>query len=65
MASTNLFELVISLMEMPINTTNNKSTKGINDMAEVYASLIAKDKKTIDDVPVIIRQQVETILKSL
>ena len=34
-------------------------------MAVVYATLIVKGKKTIDQVPALIREQVEEILKDL
>lgn len=34
-------------------------------MAVIYATLIVKGKKTIDQVPVIIREQVKEILKDL
>ena len=34
-------------------------------MAIIYATLIVKGKKTIDQVPVIIREQVKEILKNL
>lgn len=34
-------------------------------MAVVYATLIIKGKKTIEDVPKTIRSQVEEILKSM
>lgn len=34
-------------------------------MAIIYATLIVKGKKTIDQVPVIIREQVKEILKDL
>lgn len=39
--------------------------KGDNIMAIIYATLIVKGKKTIDQVPVIIREQVKEILKDL
>jgi hypothetical protein len=39
--------------------------KGDNIMAVIYATLIVKGKKTIDQVPVIIREQVKEILKDL
>ena len=39
--------------------------KGDNIMAIIYATLIVKGKKTIDQVPVIIREQVKEILKNL
>jgi hypothetical protein len=34
-------------------------------MVELYATLITKGKKTIDDVPVMLRPQVESILKEM
>ena len=34
-------------------------------MAIIYATLIVKGKKTIDQVPTIIREQVKEILKDL
>lgn len=34
-------------------------------MAEVYANLIRRGKKTLDQVPALIRKQVEEILKDL
>lgn len=39
--------------------------KGDNTMAVIYATLIVKGKKTIDQVPSIIREQVKEILKDL
>lgn len=39
--------------------------KGVNEMAVVYATLIVKGKKTIDQVPSLIRKQVEEILADL
>lgn len=39
--------------------------KEIKDMAVVYATLIIKGKKTIDQVPALIRPQVEEILADL
>lgn len=35
------------------------------DMAVVYATLIVKGKKTLDQVPALIKPQVEEILKDL
>lgn len=34
-------------------------------MAEVYANLIRRGRKTLDQVPALIRKQVEEILKDL
>ena len=39
--------------------------KGDNIMAIIYATLIVKGKKTINQVPAIIREQVKEILKDL
>lgn len=39
--------------------------KEVNTMAVVYATLIVKGKKTIDQVPSLIRTQVEEILADL
>lgn len=38
-------------------------TKCLEDkMAKIYASLIKKGEKTIDDVPVLLREQVQKLL---
>ena len=34
-------------------------------MAKVYATLIVKGKKTLDDVPALLREQVQDILAAL
>lgn len=39
--------------------------KEVKVMAVVYATLIVKGKKTIDQVPALIREQVEEILADL
>ena len=39
--------------------------KEVVDMAIVYATLIVKGKKTLDQVPALIKPQVEEILKDL
>lgn len=39
--------------------------KEVEDMAVVYATLIIKGVKTIDDVPEIILEQVKQVLKKL
>lgn len=39
--------------------------KEVADMAIVYATLIVKGKKTLDQVPALIKPQVEEILKYL
>lgn len=37
----------------------------VKEMAVVYATLIIKGKKTIDDVPVMLREQVKQMLVDL
>lgn len=39
--------------------------KEVADMAVVYATLIVKGKKTLDQVPALIKPQVEEVLKDL
>lgn len=39
--------------------------KGVEDMAVVYATLIIKGKKTLEQVPAILREQVKDILADL
>lgn len=39
--------------------------KEVNDMAVVYATLIIKGKKTLEQVPAIIRKDVEDIIEAL
>ena len=39
--------------------------KEVETMAVVYATLIVKGKKTLDQVPALIKPQVEEILKDL
>ena len=39
--------------------------KEVADMEVVYATLIVKGKKTLDQVPALIKPQVEEILKDL
>lgn len=39
--------------------------KEVNEMAVIYAALIIKGRKTLAQVPAILRQQVEEILEDL
>lgn len=43
----------------------NITEKGERHHAVIYATLIVKGKKTLDQVPALIRKQVEEILKDL
>ena len=52
----------MSLREFALKILLRKE-KGI--MAVIYATLIVKGKKTLDQVPALIRKQVEEILKDL
>ena len=64
MASTDLFEMFVSLMDINLlSSTSLKTNKAINNMTEVYATLIIKNKKKIDDVPSVIKSQVENLLE--
>ena len=64
MASTDLFEMFVSLMDINLlSSTSLKTNKAINNMTEVYATLIRKNKKKIDDVPSVIKSQVENLLE--
>ena len=73
LAVTEIFEMMMYIMPMESTTLNieaptglnNKMSKGGFQMVEVYATLIIKGKKTLEDVPVIIRPQVKTLLIEL
>ena len=71
MASTDIFELVLQMMSMQLEpasyneTKTKRETTGGNKMIELYVSLILKGKKTMDDVPTVIRPQVEAMLKDV
>lgn len=62
MAMTEVFEMV--LMQSPM-TLNSKNGKDEMIMVEVYVTLILKGKKTLEQVPTVIRPQVEAMLKEL
>lgn len=66
MAVVEVFETVLVMMPMrAMSLDNEEPTKGGSTMVEVYATLIIKGKKTLDDVPVVIRPQVEQTLRDL
>lgn len=56
-ASTDIFEMLLSMVD------STKATRGNSKMVDVYVSLIEKGIKTIDEVPVLIRPQVELRLE--
>ena len=64
MASVDIYEMMLNLFA--VQTFNIKDKKiGGDTMAEVYVTLILKGKKTIDQVPELVRPQVEAMLKQL
>ena len=69
MASADIFELVLDILSTQevatVSSHKTKNTKGGNKMIELYVTLIMKGKKTIEEVPVKIRPQVEAMLKDL
>lgn len=62
MAMTEVFEMV--LMQSPI-TLKLENRKVDTTMVEVYVTLILKGKKTLEQVPTVIRPRVEAMLKEL
>lgn len=62
LASVELFEMVLGTMP---NTVNTSESKGVNPMIEVYVTLILKGEKTIEQVPMIIRDKVQQQLDLL
>lgn len=61
LANTEMFEMMLGMMPAETNTKNN----GGNSMIEVYCTLIIKGVKTIEDVPLVLREQVIERLKQL
>ena len=62
LASTELFEMVLSMttqtLDLGLDNINKKNIGGSN-MIQVYVTLILKGVKTIEDVPVMIREEVQ------
>lgn len=62
LASTELFEMVLSMttqtLDLVLDNINKKNIGGSN-MIQVYVTLILKGVKTIEDVPVMIREEVQ------
>lgn len=73
MAVTEVFEMIMYIMPSEATTINigapmkarHSSDKGGFQMVEVYVTLIIKGKKTLEQVPAIIRPQVEAQLIEL
>lgn len=64
LANTEMFEMILEMMPVSYSIEKTKNTGG-SSMVEVYVTLILKGIKTIDDVPMVIRAQVEERLRQL
>ena len=64
LANTEMFEMILGMIPMTLSKDKTKNNGG-NSMIEVYCTLIIKNVKTIDDVPLVIREQVIERLKQL
>ena len=66
LANTEMFEMILGMMPMTLSIEDkNTKNSGGNSMIEVYCTLIIKGVKTIEDVPLVIREQVIERLKQL
>lgn len=66
MANVELFEMILSMQENTRSRNINLfNLGGSSSMVEVYTTLIIKGLKRLDEVPMIIRPQVEAQLKAL
>ena len=64
LANTEMFEMILGMMPTTLSEYKTKNNGG-SSMIEVYCTLIIKNVKTIDDVPLVIREQVIERLKQL
>ena len=64
LANTETFEMLLGMIPMTLSEDKTKNNGG-NSMIEVYCTLIIKGVKTIEDVPLVIREQVIERLKQL
>lgn len=66
LANTEMFEMILGMMPMALSIEDkNTKNNGGNSMIEVYCTLIIKGVKSIEDVPLVIREQVIERLKQL
>ena len=66
LANTEMFEMLLGMIPMTLSIEDkNTKNNGGNSMIEVYCTLIIKNVKTIEDVPLVIREQVIERLKQL
>lgn len=64
LANTEMFEMILGMIPMTLSEDKTKNSGG-NSMIEVYVTLIIKGVKTIEDVPLVIREQVIERLRQL
>jgi hypothetical protein len=66
LATTEIFEMMLEFIPITLSDDNNNLMEGmVGNMVEVYVTLIIKGYKTIDDVPVLLRDKVNERLKQL
>ena len=66
LANTEMFEMILGMMPMTLSIEDkNTKNNGGDSMIEVYCTLIIKGVKTIEDVPLVIRERVIERLKQL
>lgn len=65
LANTEMFEMLLGMMPMTLSIEDKTKNSGGSSMIEVYCTLIIKNVKTIEDVPLVIREQVIERLKQL
>ena len=65
MASANLFEMFLSLMGENLVSTLSLNNNSDYDIIKIYATLIKKGKKSIDDIPLAIRENVKELLRGV
>ena len=64
LANTEMFEIILGMIPMKLSEDKTKNSGG-SSMIEVYCTLIIKGVKTIEDVPLVIREQIIERLKQL
>lgn len=64
LANTEIFEMILGMIPMTLSEDKTKNSGG-NSIVEVYCTLIIKNVKTIEDVPLVIKEQVIERLKQL
>ena len=62
LASTDMFEMILSLLGSNTIALTKENEK-TNKIVDVYASLIARGKKTLEDIPSVIREVVKNKLR--